>query len=116
MDGAWGKDNKSILKPRRNKDFPVMAHHNGIDGSTTILLHLDRSGWVCLVEVIRSTGFKVMDSTMMQYIGQQRYRPALHDSCRSKPWPSCRCLRSGPGLYPLVTARQPTKRPDGRSQ
>ncbi|MBK7904855.1 MAG: hypothetical protein IPJ97_19700 [Proteobacteria bacterium] len=39
LDGAWGKDNKSILKPRRNKDFPVMAHHNGIDGSTTMLLH-----------------------------------------------------------------------------
>ena len=79
LDGAWGKDNKSILKPRRNKDFPVMAHHNGIDGSTTMLLHLDRSGWVCLVEVIRSTGFEDMDSTMMRYIGQQRYEPALHD-------------------------------------
>jgi TonB family protein len=60
-------------------DFPVGVLHAGGGGSVKILLHVDRSGWICNAIVAVSSGTRSLDESALAAVAKWKLKPATRN-------------------------------------
>jgi protein TonB len=57
--------------------YPPQAAERALQGVVLVVAHLDRGGAVVRVEVVRSSGYAILDREALRAVGDWRFRPAL---------------------------------------
>jgi TonB family protein len=60
-------------------DFPLGVLHAGGGGSVKILLHVDRSGWICNAIVAVSSGTRSLDESALATVAKWKLKPATRN-------------------------------------
>src|SRR5207248_11702338 len=55
-------------------EYPEAARANGLEGSGTFLLHIRRDGTVKSIDVLKSTGHRILDQAAIAAFRQWRFR------------------------------------------
>lgn len=58
-------------------DLPEGVRRDGDSGTVKLLVHVDRSGWVCRAVVARSSGVPALDASAVDAVGLWKLNPAL---------------------------------------
>lgn len=59
-------------------EYPTDAQARGVDGTVTLLAHVDSSGWMCAVVLAVSSGTPSLDQAAVETAAQWRLRPATN--------------------------------------
>ena len=60
-------------------DFPLGVLYAGGEGSVKILLHVDRSGWICNAIVAVSSGTRSLDESALAAVAKWKLKPATRN-------------------------------------
>jgi TonB family protein len=63
-------------------DYPIEARRWGLEGITQVLVHSDRSGWVCGVALANSSGVPGLDRAAVEAVSRWRIKPAMRGAER----------------------------------
>lgn len=66
----------NITRPR----YPAEARRWGLEGVTQVLVHSDRTGWICGVALARSSGVPGLDRAAVEAVSSWRIKPALRNA------------------------------------
>ncbi len=66
---------KGNLPPR----YPVRARERAHEGVVLVMAHLDRSGEVVRVEILKGSGYTLLDREALRAVEAWRFRPALRN-------------------------------------
>jgi protein TonB len=60
----------------RRPAYPAAARRTGLEGDTRLVMHVDRSGWICSLRVGVSSGIDILDRAALQGARRWRLDPA----------------------------------------
>lgn len=67
------------LTPGPDPDYPKQARRTGMEGAVVLMAHIDRSGDVCAMVPVKSSGSRMLDDAAMEQLRLWRFRPGLKD-------------------------------------
>jgi TonB family protein len=72
--GPHSEPGKQVAVYAPKPEYPEAARANGLEGSGVFLLHVGRDGTVKLVDVLKSTGHRILDRAAIAAFQQWRFR------------------------------------------
>lgn len=67
------------LAPRPDPEYPKQARRSGIEGAVVVMAHIDRSGDVCAMVPVKSSGSRMLDDAALEQLRLWRFRPGQKD-------------------------------------
>jgi TonB family protein len=76
---ATNATNATISDAVVQKSYPPEARRRGFEGHTVVAVHVDRSGTVCQVMLVRTSGFTLLDNASIWVAQRLLYEPVISD-------------------------------------